>query len=207
MPSTSVSSDASKRGQKAVLSFAVLALAVSLIGLGAYAAFTASTSENQSVSAGSMVVELGATGANDLTIAATDIAPGDTIQRAVSVENTGSIDFASLSLTTSAPVTSSFLDTDATDGLQIVIEKCSVAWTDAGGNAYSCGGTTTTVVASSPVIQAATDLGSLASLSAGGVNHLRVTLTFPGTADDTFQGKSSVINYSFDAAQRAGTTK
>src|SRR3954449_208316 len=107
------------RGRKLLATAAILGAAASIAGLGTFATFTSSTSASHTVSSGTVTVALGATGAstNRLTVDATAIAPGDTIQRSVDLSNTGSIDFGSVTLTTSASPTS-LLDTDATNGLQ-----------------------------------------------------------------------------------------
>jgi hypothetical protein len=142
---------------------------------------------------------------NRLSIGASNIAAGDTIQRAVNVKNTGNIDLSGVVLSTAATTTSA-LDTDTTNGLQMVIEKCSVAWTETGSGApytYTCSGTTSTVLASAPVVGTNLALSNLA-LAGGADNFLRVTLTLPSSAPNALQGKSSVINYSFTATQRAG---
>lgn len=192
------------------LSIALILVAVALAGVGAFAAFTSSASVSQSITSGTVTIALGATGTADnrLNIAATGVVPGDTIQRAVNVSNTGNQDFASITLTTAAS-TSSLLDTDATDGLQMVIERCSVAWTE-GGSApaytYTCSGTTSTVLASRAVIGSGLSLSNL-GLTAGTTNHLRVTLTLPSTAGNTLQGLTSVIAYTFTGTQRAATSK
>ena len=71
------------------------------------------------------------------------------MQRAIDLNYAGSISFGSATLTTSASP-SSALDTDATDGLHVAIDKCSVAWTESGPPyTYTCGGSTSTVLASS----------------------------------------------------------
>ena len=192
------------------LSIALILVAVALAGVGAFAAFTSSASVSQSITSGTVTIALGATGTADnrLNIAATGVVPGDTIQRAVNVSNTGNQDFASITLTTAAS-TSSLLDTDATDGLQMVIERCSVAWTE-GGSApaytYTCSGTTSSVLASRAVIGSSLSLSNL-GLTAGTTNHLRVTLTLPSTAGNTLQGLASVIAYTFTGTQRAATSK
>src|SRR5438067_11090244 len=102
--------------RKVLLTVAVLGVAASIAGLGTYATFTSSTSASQSVSSGTVSITLGATGAstNRLTVGASGIAPGDTIQRSVDLINAGSLDLASISLTTNA-TTSSLLDTDTTN--------------------------------------------------------------------------------------------
>src|SRR5207244_3513407 len=143
-------------------------------------------------------IALGTPGpANRLTVNASAVAAGDTMQRAFQLSNSGSIPLASApTLTTSASPTS-LLDTDATNGLQMVIDKCSVAWTEAGSSpafTYTCGGTTSSVVASRAVIGSNIAMSNLGSTTAGATDHLRLTLTFPSAAGNTFQGLSSTIS-------------
>lgn len=194
--------------RKLLASIAVLGAAASIAGLGTFATFTSSTSASHTVSSGTVTIALGATGAstNRLTVGASAIAPGDTIQRSVDLINSGSLDLASVTLTTTA-TTSSLLDTDTTNGLQMVIDKCSVAWTESGPPyTYTCGGSTSTVLASSPVIGTNTALANL-TLTAGTTDHLRVTLTLPSTAGNSLQNLSSTIAYTFTGVQRAGTNQ
>lgn len=102
------------------------------------------------------------------------------------------------------------LDTDATNGLQLAIDRCSVPWTESGTSpafTYTCSGTTSTVLATRPVIGSNLALSNLSALTAGATDHLRVTLSFPSSAGNTFQGVSSAITYTFTATQRAGTAK
>src|SRR5438876_3831094 len=184
---------------KLIATIAVLGAAASIAGLATFATFTSTTSASHSMSSGTVTIALGATGAstNRLNIGATAIAPGDTIQRSVDLINSGSIDLASITLTTTATA-SSLLDTDATNGLQMVIDKCSVAWTEAGPPyTYTCGGSTLTVLASRAVIGSTLALSNLGSTTAGATDHLRVTLTLPGAAGNTFQNQSSTVSYAF----------
>jgi spore coat-associated protein N len=191
--------------QKLLATVAVLGAAASIAGLGTYATWTSTTSQSQSISSGTVTIALGATGAatNRLNIGASALAPGDTIQRSVDLTNSGSLDLASVTLTTTAP-TSSLLDTDATNGLQMVIDKCSQAWTEAGPPyTYTCGGTTSSVVASRAVIGSNLSLSNLGATTAGATDHLRVTLTLPSGAGNTLQNQSSTISYAFTGTQRA----
>lgn len=196
--------------QRLLLTIALILLAVGLAGVGAFATFTSSASVDQSLSSGTVTIALGSTGTanNRLDIGATGLVPGDTIQRAVNVSNTGNQDFASISLTTSASP-SSLLDTDATDGLHMLIERCSVAWTE-GGSApaytYTCSGTTSTVLSSRAIIGSAMVFSNVL-LTSGSTNNLRVTVSLPSTAGNTLQGRSSTITYAFTGTQRAGTSK
>jgi len=202
---------ASAQRRKLLVSLAVISAAASVAGLGTFATFTSSTSASQSVSSGTVTIALGATGAstNRLTVGASNIAPGDTIQRSVDLIDSGSIDLASITLTTNA-TTSSLLDTDATNGLQMVIDRCSNAWTE-GGTApaytYTCSGTTSTVLASRPIIGTNLALSNLSALTNGVTDHLRVTLSFPSAAPNSFQNQSSTVQYTFTGTQRAGTNK
>jgi len=196
--------------RRAVLAGALLLAAGSFTAVGGYATFTGSSSVAQSIGSGTLTVELGAGGttANRVTVPATAVAPGDTIERAIDLWTGGSVGAASAALTIEA-TTSSLLDSDTTDGLQLVIERCSVAWTEsepeAGVYTYACPGSVSTVLASTPVIVADAALGTL-DLD-GAVNHLRVTLALPATAGNEFQGLSSTVEYTFTAVQRPGTSR
>jgi spore coat-associated protein N len=194
--------------------FAVLAIvAAAAASAGAFGTFTNSTSISQPITAGTVQIDLGATGAgtNRLDIGAGNIAAGDTIERSVDLENTGTLDLASIDLTTTSD-TSNPLTTDTTNGLQMVIESCSVPWTETGTSApftYTCSGTTQTVLASTPVIVTGQTLSNLTLNQPGTSNdHLRVKLTLPSTADEaTFGGLSSTLTYTFTATQRAAASQ
>jgi spore coat-associated protein N len=196
-------------GRKLLLTLGALGVAGALAGMGTFATFTSTTSASQTVASGTVVIALGNTGAstNRLTVNASGLVPGDTIQRSFDLSNTGSQDLASIALTTTASP-SSLLDTDATNGLQMVVDRCSVAWTESGSSpafTYSCSGSTTTIVTSRAVIQSSLSLAGLSALTSGGTDHMRVTLTFPSAAGATFQGLSSTLTYSFLGTQRTGT--
>jgi len=195
--------------RKLLATCALLGAAASIAGLGTFATFTSSTSASHTVASGTVTIALGTTGAstNRLNVGANAIAPGDTIQRSVDLIDQGTLDLASVTLTTQATA-SSLLDTDTTNGLQMVVDKCSQAWTESGPPyTYTCGGSTSTVLTSRPVIQSGVTLSNLSSLTAGNTDHLRVTLTFPSGAGNTLQNQSSTIQYTFTGTQRAATNK
>jgi hypothetical protein len=194
---------------KVVASMAILGAAAGVASLATFASFTSSTAaQAQSLTSGTVSLTIGA--ANRMTVGATNLVPGDTIQRVVDINNNGSAgtsSVGSIALTTTAP-TSSLLDTDTTNGLQMVIDKCSVAWTESGPPyTYTCGGTTTAVLATRAVIGANMALSNMSAITAGNTDHLRVTLTLPAGAGNTLQGQSSTLNYVFTANQRAATNQ
>ncbi len=199
-----------KSSSKVLASVALLAAAAGVAGLGTFGSFTSTTSASASVASGTVKVELGATGAaNRLSVPATGLVPGDTVQRAVTLSNTGNQDFSAIALTTTA-TTSSKLDTDPTNGLQVVIDSCSNGWVEAGtapAYTYTCTGTTKTVLASRGIVVANSTLTNLQSLTSAKSDSLRVKVTLPDTADNTFQGLSSVVGFDFTATQRTATNK
>jgi len=189
-----------------LLTLAVLGSAAGLIMATTYASWTSAVNQNNQIASGTISISLGATGGatNRLNISASGIAPGDTIKRGVDLINpSGGLDLASITVTTAASP-SSTLDTDTTNGLQMTIDKCSVAWTETGTNpafSYSCGGITTSVLASVPVIQTNAALSNLSSVTNNNTDHLVVTLSLGGSGG-SLQGKSSTVTYTFTGTQR-----
>lgn len=195
--------------KKGLLSAALIGVTASIAGLGTFATFTDTTSASLPVDSGVVDINLGAVGAdNRLTVAAVDAHPGDTMQRGFKLSNLSTDTMPSITLTTTA-TTSSLLDTDATAGLQMVIDKCSIPWVEAGTSpafTYTCAGTTTSVLASRAVIGSSLALSNL-TLTAGATDNLRLTLTLPSTTGNTFQNLASTILYTFTGTQRAATNK
>lgn len=200
---------------------AAVGSATAVAGLGTFGTFTDTTSASTAVDTGVVNLDIGAPGAaNRLTVAATDIVPGDTMQRAFTLDAVGTTSpLGSVKLTSTAP-TSSLLNTDPASGLQMVIEKCVDTasglvngWVESvtAPYTYTCAAgvnTRSTVLNSRPVIGSAMDLTNLRSLStAGAADNLVMTLTLPSTAGNTFQNLASTILFTFDATQRAAESK
>ena len=190
-------------------SLAVLGAAASIAGLGTFASFTSSTSAGQSISSGTVSIALGASGpANRLAVAATNLVPGDTVQRAVDLTSNSSDPLGSVSLQTSASPGNA-LTTDP-NGLTVKVDKCSVAWTESGvapAYTYTCSGSTTSILAATAAGNTSS-LSSLAALTSGSsTDHLLVTLALPSAAGNSLQGLSTTITYSFTGTQRAAASK
>lgn len=197
---------------KVLVSAALLGTAAAAAGLGTFGAFTSSTSASASVSSGTVSIALGAanTAANRFSVAASGLVPGDTVQRAVTLTNAaGNQALSTITLTTTA-TTSSKLDSDATLGLQLKIDSCSVPWTETGAApayVYSCSGTTKSVLTTRPVIGSNMVLSNLAALAPNNVDNLVATMSFPTAADNTFQNQASILNFTFSGTQRAATSQ
>ncbi len=197
---------------KVLASVALVAAAAGVAGLGTYGSFTSTTSASATVTAGTVKVALGQAGAtNRFSVAATGLVPGDTIQRAVTLSNTGNQDLGSLSLTTSA---ADDLEQArhrrrqrAAAEHRLLLDGLDRGGHRAGLHLHLQRRPTSVVLASRPVVGANVALTNLTSLTSGKTDNLRVNLAFPTTADNTFQGLSSVINFDFTGTQRAATNR
>ncbi len=210
----------SSRTRALLVGISGLAIAGSMAGLGTFASFTGTTSASQTIASGTVAIALGSAGTADnrLTIGASGLVPGDTVQRRVKLSNaSGNENLASITLTTTAS-TSSLLDTDATNGLQMKIEKCAgtVGWTEsATPYTYTCDslvagdglGTRSSVLANRAIIGSNLSLTGMSALTAGSTDDMVVTVSLPSAADNTFQTKSSTILYTFTGTQRTATAK
>ncbi len=206
--------------RKVLLSLAALGSAAAIAGLGTFATFTSTTSATQDVTAGKVEIALGDEGtANRLSVEATNVVAGDTIQRVVDLESTSTDPLASVKLTTTASP-SSVLDTDTTTGLNMYIRNCSVAWTEAGASpalTYTCSGDESAVLGSalSPEDIITTTVGGVtlnnltATTSGTATDHLLITVALPqaNTAANLATPPSSTIQYSFVGTQRNATNR
>lgn len=208
-------SESKRTSKKLLLSVAAIGVTASIAGLGTFATFTSSTSASQNVSSGTVAIALGTAGTADnrLTIGASGLVPGDSLQRRVKLSNAaGNENLASIRLTTEdTTAVDTVLTTDATNGLKMKIEKCALGWVESVTTpyTYTCAdvGGPTTVLAQQAVIGSNLSLSSLSALNAGSTDDLMVTVSLPTSADNTFQTKSATIEYTFTGTQRAGTSK
>lgn len=179
----------------------VACVLVGVIAYQASATFDGASSDSHSVTTANLTLSAsGSAFSTDVT----GLTPGVEGTRAITLNPGGTGDIGGVHLTTVA-TSSSALDTDATNGLQLSIERCSVAW---GGtaDAYTCGGSTTTVLASRAVIVNDISLTNV-DTSVGAHNYLVVHLKLADTADSTFESLSSTIQFTFTAVQRANTAR
>lgn len=211
-----------KTSRKILLSMGAIGAAASIAGLGTFATFTDTESASLTVESGTVNIALGATGAdNRMSVSADGMVPGDSAQRRVKLTNpTGADqqDLASVALTTTA-TTSSLLDTDATDGLQMKIEKCGglLGWRESVSTpyTYTCdqlvpgdnAGARSTVVAEQAIIGSSVAMSNMSALTVGSTDDMVITVRLPTTADNDFQGLSSTVQFSFTATQRNGTAQ
>jgi hypothetical protein len=175
--------------------------------MGTFGSFTASTTPaSTTVNSGTLSINLSQQG-YAIPATTSNFVPGDSMTRAVNLVNNGGSPFGSVALgvTAAAP---SLLTTDVTNGLQLTVKSCSVAWTQSGpatAPVYTCSGTTNTVGVG-PVI-GNTALSGVNSLSAGGTDYLTFSISLPAAADNTFQGKSAALTLTFTGVQATGSAR
>lgn len=191
--------------QRLVLAGSSLMLAVGLTGIGVYASFTATATATHTASTATLTLSFGATGAstNRMTVNASGLVAGDVYYRSFDLINSGTRTLSAITLATTASP-SSLLDTDTTNGLQILLQRCSAAWTESGTTpnfTYTCSGSTQTVLASRAVIGTNLALSNLTATATATTDHLLLTTTLPATAGNTFQGITSTLTYTFTGTQ------
>jgi hypothetical protein len=167
---------------------------VAALGVFYAAAAYAHGGHAKSGPAGSLVVSM--SGTRGLDADAEDLAAGDVVGRTATLENRGDGAIGAISL--SVGVThSSALDRDRS-GLQIRVDRCSIAWTAGTGSALRCAGRVSEVVGWRP-LAASRSPWQLGSLPAKSWEYLRVSLQLPPDASSALAGRSTTLKYQFTA--------
>lgn len=199
--------------RKIAAGLAAVAAAGSLMVGGVFAAFTdTAVTAPQTIGAGTVSLALAdssnATPPVKFTQTISAIAPGDIAYRALTVTNNGTLNMASVGMTSSATPSNLLTTTTPASGLGVTIDMCSQAWTIGSPTAApTCGGTTTPV-------KTITDIAGLAAstnisgsvLTAGGSAYLMFKYEMNASAGDALEGLSTDVTYTFNATQRTAVT-
>lgn len=140
-------------------------------------------------------------------VGAEGLFPGDAVERTVAISNRSGAHFDAVVLQTEA-TTTSVLDSDPIQGLQLSVDACSVPWQKVETRpapSYSCPGQLSPVLGPRAVIGEPA-LGTLAARRPGGKDHLRLTVSLPSSADNRFQGQRSRIRFSFKGTEAKGAS-
>jgi predicted ribosomally synthesized peptide with SipW-like signal peptide len=197
----------SSTARKVVGSLGVIGAAAAVAGMGTFGSFTdSSTPVATTIQSGTLSIDVSQQGFA-VPVTTANFVPGDSLTRAVNLVNSGNTAFGSVTLgtTVAAP---SVLTTDVTNGLQMAVKSCSVPWTQAGtatAATYTCGGTER-LLGSGPAVSNI-GLNNPLSLTPGSTDHLTFSISLPGTADNTFQGKSAALSLVFTGTQRTGIAR
>jgi len=198
---------------------AVAGLVTTSVGLlaaaGVYAGLSATATGSESVSSGTLNLTLSKDVGAGFSNFTGKMAPGDTDNVYVNMNNTGTLASAA-GMTLAVTGTPSNALTNGSvvgEGLTVTATQCSVAWTLATG---TCAGTTTPILANTQVsaMSAGVALSNIPALVAatGQVAHVQFSLGLTGTETSvngvppasTIQGLSTTLTYTFTEQQRAG---
>jgi spore coat-associated protein N len=205
------------RRTKLLMSTLAISAVAAVAGLGTFGTFTSTTTAQTPTDAsGTVTLDFTGSTTNRLSVGATNLAAGDTLQRGFTVHNGGTLDMAGITMAITASPTS-LLDS-GTNGLSVKLDSCSTGWTEAGNGTttpytYTCSGTTTNIVADTPVktvIAAGTSgvsLTGVTALTSGTSDSMRATFTLPTAADNTYQNLSSTLSITFTGTQRNAVSK
>ena len=192
-----------RSGLKIVGALSAVGAAVAVAGLGTFGQFTDSTSPvNTEVDSGVVSIDVSSPAGASLPFSGGMMLAGDSRSALVDLVNNGTTPLAAVTLTSTA-TSSSVLDTDTVNGLQLTVESCSVAWTT-GAGAPTCAGTVRGYL-TQPIIVANAPLTASAALAAGATDHLKLTAALPSSASgNAFEGATSNLNFVFTGTQRGG---
>ncbi|MFT2707707.1 TasA family protein [Clavibacter zhangzhiyongii] len=178
-----------------------IAVALAIAGAGtAYAVLADRATTSTTVGAGAVELDWGGGGADQLAVPVAGLRPGDAQVRLVDLANTGTVAAPQLMLTLGGTAVAS-----TSDGLQVALDRCSVAWTGAPGTA-TCAGTITAVAADRPA-QGRVALADSPARAVGGRDHLRLTVRLATSAPPTAQGVGGSVTLRVDGEQRPGTQR
>lgn len=172
----------------------ILSAASSVVHRETFAEFTATVLSADNVFSTGRLDLVAGTG--NSFIGLNDMLAGDSITATIDIHNAGTINGQQYTFsTTTTPV--NVLSTDALDGLQVIMDRCSVAWT--GSTPYTCSGTQTTGVVVGRLLQTQASMGII--LPAGAYDYLRITIGLPTQAGNEFQEKSVNVTFQWDVVQ------
>jgi len=198
---------------------AIAGLLTTSVGLlataGVYAGLSATATGAESVSSGSLNLTLSPDVGAGFSNFLAKMAPGDTDNVYVNLNNTGTLASAAGMTLSVAGLPSNALTNGSVvgEGLNVTAVQCSVAWTLATG---TCSGSTTPILATTQVsvMGAGVALSNIPALVAatGQVAHVQVSLGLTGTETSvngvppaaTIQGLSTTLTYTFTEQQRTG---
>ncbi len=187
---------------------------------GIFAGLTAEASNTtpQQSTAGTLELGLNNNG-NGFSQAIANIAPNDTVNRFVTLTNTGNLDSINPGLKIAATGTPSLI----TDGrgsatnkaLTVEVSSCTVAWNTSAGTCADAGGGKVEVAAAPLSTFNASQVFQTLALNSSGALRLRIQVKLPNQDETTsngtrpaytVQGGSVNLTYTFRADQRTGIT-
>ena len=205
---TTYDSTATRRrtGLKIVGAISAVGAAVAVAGLGTFGQFTDSTSPvNTRVDTGVLSVDVSSPAGAAVPFSGGMMLAGDARSALVDLVNDGTTPLSAVTLKATA-TSSSILDQDTVNGLQLTVESCSVAWNTAGA-APTCPGTVKAYF-TQPILVNDYPLTGTPVMAAGATEHLKLTAALPASASgDAYEGASSALKFVFTGIQKTGAPR
>ena len=213
----SESSTGNQRSLRLALMGVIGASIIAIAGAGTFAALNATATASQTATSGTLSLTSSNRGVG-FSQSVSNLAPGDVVNRYVTLTNGGSLSAKALSLKVTSTGTANLITNGSapstTKAITIAVNSCTGTWTAATG---ACSGSIQSEIAATPLstfasAQSFATTTTLASLA--GVN-LQIQLTLPDqdetTADgvapaNTVQNGSVNLSYLFYEEQRNATT-
>lgn len=188
-----------------------------ILGSSVFAGLNATVSASNSSTSGTLALSSTNNGVG-FSQSVSNLAPGDVVNRYITLTNGGTLDAQSIGLAVTATGTSTLINdgiSPATNkALTLAVYSCSGTWNTTTG---ACSGTTNTEIAATPLGSFATKKGFAVTptMLANGAQNLQLQLTLPDQSEttvngvapaNTVQGGSVSLSYLFSEAQRTAAT-
>jgi hypothetical protein len=210
--------DRKKRAAWRPIALAVIGASVlTTTGVGVFATLSASVNNvtPQAVDSGTLELALGNNGAG-FSQQIANLAPGDIVNRFVTLTNSGSLEGKDLTFAVAATGTAALITDGAspatTKALKVSVQRCTVAWTTGG----ICSGVESTLLSPATLAAAATSQTLISgTITVDQGIHLRITVELPGQSETTVngvlpaftvQGGAVDVTYTFVESQRVAQT-
>ena len=185
-----------KRILLTAVAFSAVTLATSMLATGAFGVFGDSGEATLEAGTGTVQVTWNDTGANEVSLPIGPLTPGMSEQAVLTMDNAGATDVSQIQIAITGMNTGS-----ASDGVQLLIESCSVPW---GGAApiFSCAGSMVVVSPDRPVTATIT-LTNSSVMIAGGHGYLRFTYRLSDSAPRSMEHEVGNISLVITGIQRS----
>ena len=206
-----------RKSLRLVLMGVIGASIIAIAGAGAFAALNATATASQTASAGTLSLTSSNRGVG-FSQSVSNLAPGDVVNRYVTLTNGGSLSAKALSLKITSTGTASLITNGSAPAtnkaITVAVNSCTGTWTATTG---ACSGSIQSEISATPLSTFATaqNFGTTSTLASLAGLNLQIQVTLPDqdetTADgvapaNTVQNGSVNLSYLFYEEQRAATT-
>lgn len=188
-----------------------------ITGAGSFAGLNATASATHTTTSGNLSLTLSNNGTG-FSQSVSNMAPGDTVNRYVTLTNDGSLSAKNLSLKISSSGTATLITNGSgaatNKAITVAVNSCSGSWNTANG---TCSGSISNEIAATPLstFASAQNFAVTTALAASGTSKLQIQVVLPDQNETTVDGSAPAVtvqsgsvtmDYLFYEAQRTVTT-